>query len=289
MSTPVISVAGLQELLASGEAVTLLDVRWALGSTDGEKQYQRGHIPGAVYVDLETELSAPAGPGTGRHPVPSAEDFQRSARRWGITADTTVVAYDTTGNTAAARAWWLLRHAGFEAVYLLDGGLQAWHDAGLALQPGAVLPEPGKVELSWGKMPVVQMWDVPAVIQGGRLLDARARERYRGEREPVDPQAGHIPGAVSAPTAGNLTPGGLFRTPGELRGSFQALGVKPNEPLAVYCGSGVTAAHEVAALELAGYRAALYPGSWSQWSSTKGSPVAKGQEPGQWPGAAQRR
>lgn len=290
MSGPVLSVAGLQELLASGDPVVLLDVRWALGSTDGFKQYQRGHIPGAVYVDLEKELAAPAGKGAdGRHPLPDPEDFARTARGWGISRGDTVVAYDSVGGTSAARAWWLLRHAGLDSVYLLDGGVVAWHRAGLALEGGSVVPRPGDVELSWDHMPVVQMWDVPAILAGGTLLDARTKERYRGDREPVDPVAGHIPGAVNAPAAGNLTADGFFRSPEELRTSFEALGVRPDVPLAVYCGSGVTAAHEVAALELAGYRAALYPGSWSQWSATKGSPAAVGQKPGEWPGTGQRR
>lgn len=290
MTGPLIDVPGLQELLASGKSVVLLDVRWALGSTDGFKQYQRGHIPGAVYVDLEKELAAPAGKGAaGRHPLPDPQEFERTARGWGISEGDTVVAYDAVGGTSAARAWWLLRHAGLDAAYLLDGGVVAWHHAGLALEGGAAVPEPGDVKLSWGKMPVLEMWDVPAVLSDGKLLDARTRERYRGDREPVDPLAGHIPGAVSAPAAGNLTAEGIFRSPEELRASFEALGVRPDAPVAVYCGSGVTAAHEVAALELAGYRAALYPGSWSQWSATKGSPVAVGQKPGEWPGTGQRR
>lgn len=290
MSGPLIDVPGLQELLASGTSVVLLDVRWELGSTDGRKQYQRGHIPGAVYVDLEKELAAPAGKGAGgRHPLPDPEDFDRTARGWGISRGDTVVAYDAVGGTSAARAWWLLRHAGLESVFLLDGGVVAWHRAGLALEGGSVEPVPGDAALSWGKMPVLEMWDVPAVLAGGRLLDARARERYRGTREPVDPKAGHIPGAVSAPAADTLTAEGTFRAPEELRASFEALGVRADKPVAVYCGSGVTAAHQVAALELAGYRAALYPGSWSQWSVTKGSPVATGQKPGEWPGTGQRR
>ena len=291
MTGPVISVPSLQELLASGEPVVLLDVRWALGHTDGHKQYERGHIPGAVYVDLEKELAAPAGDGSGgRHPLPEPEDFHRTVRGWGINPGDTVVVYDAVSGTSAARAWWLLRHAGLESVYLLDGGIVAWHRAGFALQGGKVEPDPGSIELSWGRMPVVQMWDVPSVVATGRLIDARAKERYRGDREPVDPRAGHIPGAVNAPAADNLTEdGAFFRPPEELRTAYEALGVRRGDPVAVYCGSGVSAAHDVVALELAGYRAALYPGSWSQWSSTKGSPVAVGTQAGEWPGAAKRR
>ncbi|WP_337924945.1 sulfurtransferase [Arthrobacter jiangjiafuii] len=290
MNGPVIDVPGLQELLAAGGPVVLLDVRWALGSTDGFKQYQRGHIPGAVYVDLEKELAAPAGNGAaGRHPLPDPREFERTARSWGISAGDTVVVYDAVSGTSAARAWWLLRHAGMESVYLLDGGVVAWHRAGLALEGGSVVPRPGDVELTWDRMPILEMWDVPAQLAAGRLLDARAKERYRGDREPVDPIPGHIPGAVNAPATENLSAEGTFRSPGELRAAFGALGVRSGAPVAVYCGSGITAAHEVVALELAGYKAALYPGSWSQWSSTKGSPVATGQQPGEWPGTGQRR
>ncbi|MCC3267117.1 sulfurtransferase [Arthrobacter gengyunqii] len=290
MSGPVIDVHALQELLAKGEPVVLLDVRWALGHTDGHKQFERGHIPGAVYVDLEKELAAPAGNGSaGRHPLPDPEDFHRTVRRWGVNAGDTVVVYDAVSGTSAARAWWLLRHAGLEDVYLLDGGVVAWHRAGFALQGGAVVPAPGNVELSWGRMPVLEMWDVPAVVAAGRLLDARSRDRYRGDREPVDPQAGHIPGAVNAPTPQNLTEQGTFRTPEELRAAYEALGVRRDAPVAVYCGSGISAAHDVVALEMAGYRAALYPGSWSQWSSTKGSPVEVGTQAGEWPGTVKKR
>ena len=290
MTGPVIDVPGLQELLASGEPVVLLDVRWALGHTDGYKQYQRGHIPGAVFVDLEQELAAPAGTGAGgRHPLPAPQDFACTARGWGINPGDTVVVYDAVGGTSAARAWWLLRHAGLEPVYLLDGGVVSWHRAGLALEGGARTPVPGSIELSWDRMPVLQMWDVPAVVAEGRLLDARAKERYRGDREPVDPQAGHIPGAVNAPATENLTEEGTFRAPADLRAGFESLGVRRGAPVAVYCGSGVSAAHDVVALELAGYHAALYPGSWSQWSSTKGSPVAVGPQPGEWPGTAKKR
>ena len=290
MSGPVIDVPGLQKMLASGDPVVLLDVRWALGHTDGFKQYQRGHIPGAVFVDLEKDLAAPVGTGAGgRHPLPDPQEFERTARGWGINAGDTVVVYDAVSGTSAARAWWLLRHAGVDAVHLLDGGVVSWHRAGLALEGGNVVPVPGNVELSWGRMPVLQMWDVPAVVADGRLLDARAKERYRGDREPVDPQAGHIPGAVNAPAAENLTEEGTFRSPEELRAGFEALGVRRGAPVAVYCGSGVSAAHDVVALELAGYHAALYPGSWSQWSSTRGSPVAVGSQPGEWPGAVKKR
>jgi thiosulfate/3-mercaptopyruvate sulfurtransferase len=181
---------------------------------------------------------------------------------------------------AAARLWWMLRDAGVSEVYLLDGGLGAWRAAGLPREAGPVHPVPGDVELGTGRMPVADAGAAATWPQSGLLLDARAGERYRGEIEPVDPRAGHIPGAVSAPTAANLDQAGRFLAPAELRRRFESLGVQDGRPVAVYCGSGVTAAHEVAALELAGFSAALYPGSFSEWSNRPDLPVATGAEPG---------
>ncbi|WP_204249148.1 sulfurtransferase [Nocardia arizonensis] len=266
-----ISATELRDLLAQCP-IRLLDVRWALGDPDGPQHYLDGHIPGAIFVDMETELAGPPSPGEGRHPLPDIETLRRCARGWGIRDGDTVVVYDATGAMAAARAWWLLRWAGVADVRILDGGLPAWLAAGGDLATGAEPdPEPGDVELSPGQLPVV---DADAVASWqGVLLDARAGERYRGEVEPVDPQAGHIPGAISAPTTENLDADGRFRTVEELRGRFAAYGAGP---VAVYCGSGVTAAHQVAALAVAGVEAALYPGSWSQWSNDPKRPVATG-------------
>lgn len=261
----------------------VLDVRWALGMTDGHDQYRAGHLPGAVYVDLETELAAHASPAEGRHPLPSASAFQQAARRWGVSAGSRVVVYDSVGGTSAARAWWLLRYFGVDEVRILDGGLAAWTAEGLAVEPGDVTPEPGDVVVRPGGMPVVDADGAAELADGaGVLLDARAAERYRGEVEPVDPQAGHVPGAVSAPTAENLGADGRFRAAGDLRRRFGALGVSTGSTsegsgaVGVYCGSGVTAAHQVAALAVAGVDAALYPGSWSQWSNDPARPVAVG-------------
>ena len=252
----------------------LLDVRWRLGRTDGREQYLAGHLPGAVFVDLEAELAAPPSPATGRHPLPSLQALQAAARRWGLSNDSRVVVYDDTGGLAAARAWWLLRWGGLTDVAVLDGGLQAWTGE---LAGGDVRPEPGDVTLTGGGMPVLTADEAAALAQGdGVLLDARAGERYRGEVEPVDPRAGHVPGAVSAPTADNLDAEGRFRTAAVLSERFAALGVRPGTTVGVYCGSGVTAAHEVAALAEAGIEAALWPGSWSQWSSDPTRPVATG-------------
>jgi thiosulfate/3-mercaptopyruvate sulfurtransferase len=257
--------------------VLLLDVRWALGDDQGREKYLAGHLPGAVFVDLETELADPASPQLGRHPLPSSQRLQAAARRWGIGSGDRVVAYDATGGLAAARAWWLLRWGGLSDVRLLDGGLDAWVREGGSVETGDVVPEPGDVTLPGGGMPVLSMDDAAALPgSGGVLLDARAGERYRGEVEPIDPRAGHVPGARSAPTTENLAPDGTFRPATELRERFAAFGVQPGGTVGVYCGSGVTAAHEVAALAATGIEAALWPGSWSQWSNDPDRPVAAG-------------
>jgi thiosulfate/3-mercaptopyruvate sulfurtransferase len=262
----------------------VLDVRWALGMTDGHDQYRAGHIPGAVYVDLETELAAPASSAAGRHPLPSASAFQQAARRWGVSANSRVVVYDSVGGTSAARAWWLLRYFGAQDVRILDGGLAAWAAARLAVEPGDVTPAPGDLDVRPGGMPVLDADEAAALADGdGVLLDARAAERYRGEVEPVDPQAGHIPGAASAPTTENLRADGRFLSTADLKRRFGDLGVSTGSTsdtgsaaIGVYCGSGVTASHEVAALAVAGVGAALYPGSWSQWSNDPAREAATG-------------
>jgi thiosulfate/3-mercaptopyruvate sulfurtransferase len=255
----------------------LLDVRWQLGRTDGRQQYLDGHLPGAVFVDLETELAGPASPVEGRHPLPSLQALQSAARRWGLEDRSRVVVYDATGGLAAARAWWLLRWAGLSDVTILDGGLAAWTAAGGRLETGDVVPTVGDVTLIGGGMPVLTADEAATLAEGdGLLLDARAAERYRGEMEPVDPRAGHVPGAVSAPTTENLDADGRFRTAAVLEERFAALGARSGTTVGVYCGSGVTAAHEVAALATAGIEAALWPGSWSQWSNDPERPVAVG-------------
>lgn len=283
-------LVGVRELAADlrvGEGVDpaegaplLLDVRWALGMTDGHERYLAGHLPGAVYVDLESELAASPSPSEGRHPLPSTAELQDSARRWGVRASSRVVVYDTVGGTSAARAWWLLRYFGVADVRILDGGLPAWVRAGLPVEPGEVRRERGDVVLHPGHLPVLDADGAAEVADEGVLLDARAAERYRGEVEPVDPRAGHLPGAVSAPTTDNLGPDGCFLPDDALRERFADLGLSSDgEMPGVYCGSGVTASHEVAALATIGVTAALYPGSWSQWSSDPALPVATGARP----------
>lgn len=261
--------------LAALQHVRILDVRWRLDRPAGRPEYLEGHLPGAVYVDLDTELAAHGRPEDGRHPLPTVEALQASARRWGLRAGDTVVVYDDLKNLSAARAWWLLRYAGVADVRLLDGSLRAWTAAGLPLETGDVQPEPGDIDLTYGALPTIDIDGAAAFPEGGVLLDARAGERYRGEAEPVDPRAGHIPGARNAPTTGNVGPDGRFLDPAALRARFAEVGVVDGVPVAAYCGSGVTAAHEAVALTLAGFAPALYPGSWSQWSNQP-RPVATG-------------
>jgi thiosulfate/3-mercaptopyruvate sulfurtransferase len=277
---PLIDVAALDARLKSGQRTVLLDVRWKLGDPHGHQHYLEAHLPGALFVDLATELAAPARPERGRHPLPPLEQFQAAARRWGINEGDVVVAYDDSGNMSAARLWWMLRNAGFAEVYLLDGGLAAWRAAGLPVQGGTVQAVPGTITLRDGEMPAIDAAAAGSWAGHGVLLDARAGERYRGEFEPVDPRAGHIPGALSAPTTENVDASGRFLPADALRRRFAGLGASGDAPVAVYCGSGVNAAHEVAALELAGIRAALYPGSFSEWSNNLALPVATGSQPG---------
>ncbi|MEZ5187614.1 MAG: sulfurtransferase [Microbacterium sp.] len=271
--------AELDELMRSGRAPVVLDVRWRLGGPHGGDAYREAHIPGAVFADLDADLAAHGEPAEGRHPLPSAAAFEASVRRWGIDDGDTVVVYDDAMGFGPARAWWMLRDAGIDAR-VLDGGLAAWRAAGLPVASGDETAEPGTATLHPGQLPQLTIDEAAALAAGtdGVLLDARAGERYRGETEPIDPRAGHIPGAVSAPTTENIGPDGRLRSSADLRARFAALGVGDG-PVGVYCGSGVSAAQEILALAVAGYDAALYPGSWSQWSNTPDRPVATGDRP----------
>jgi thiosulfate/3-mercaptopyruvate sulfurtransferase len=287
-----ISAAGLAELLVAGPAPRILDVRWKLGGPPGRAEFRRGHLPGAVYVDLDTELAGHGEPADGRHPLPALADLQAAARGWGLDDGDTVVVYDDLGNMSAARAWWLLRNAGVRDVRLLDGGLAAWRAEGLPVVAGEEPVPAGSVTLAPGSLPTLDADAAAALAEDGVLLDARAAERYRGDTEPIDPRAGHIPGAINAPTGGNLDANGRFLSAAGLRARFEALGVRARSApgdgvdVGVYCGSGVTAAHEAVALTLAGFTPALYPGSWSQWANLPDRPVATGAEPGAGTGAS---
>ncbi|WP_327590284.1 sulfurtransferase [Nonomuraea sp. NBC_00507] len=269
--SPLISPDGLAAL---GD-VALLDVRWRLGGPPGIELYREGHIPGAVYCDLDTDLAAPPGAG-GRHPLPAPDAFQSAMRRLGVGEDRPVVVYDDVGSTVAARAWWALRYFGHHDVRVLDGGLSAWSAAGLPTTKEAPAVKEGDFTARPGGMPVLTAGGAADVAAEGVLLDARAAERYRGEVEPVDPVAGHVPGAVSAPTTENVGPDGRFLDAAVLRARFAELGVGDGVRAGAYCGSGVTAAHEVLALEVAGLPAALYVGSWSNWVADPSRPVATG-------------
>ncbi|NEE03597.1 sulfurtransferase [Phytoactinopolyspora halotolerans] len=275
-SNLLISADELRERLRQDPPPILLDVRWKLGGPDGADEYARGHLPDAVFVDLERELSGPVTPDSGRHPLPDVADLEATLRRAGVRTDSDVVVYDDWGGMSAARAWWLLRWGGMTAVRVLDGGLSAWRAVGGDVTADVPSPEPGDVVLTPGSMLTVAADQAAELARTGVLLDARAGERYRGESEPVDPVAGHIPGAVNAPTTENTTAEGRFRVPDELRERFAALGVDPSTPVGVYCGSGVTAAHEVLALATVGIEAALYPGSWSEWIRDPSRPVETG-------------
>jgi thiosulfate/3-mercaptopyruvate sulfurtransferase len=274
-ATPIISADALAEMLSSApERPAVLDVRWELGGPPGREQYEQGHIPGAVFVDLDTELAAPAGR-RGRHPLPDAGAFTASMRAAGVSAARPVVAYDAASSVAAARAWWLLRYFGHPRVAVLDGGVAAWVAAGHPLSTEAPTVEAGDFEARPGAMPLIDAAGAAELAARGVLLDARAPERFRGEHEPVDPVAGHIPGARNLPSSENVGADGRFLAPDALREAFERAGAAGGVEVGAYCGSGVSAAHEVLAAELAGFRAALYPGSWSEWITDPGRPVAR--------------
>ncbi|WP_205687544.1 sulfurtransferase [Cellulomonas endophytica] len=270
----------LAALLAGPRPPVVLDVRWSLAAPDGRAAHRQARVPGSVYVDLETELAGHGAPTDGRHPLPAVADLQAAARRWGVRTGDGVVVLDDLGGRSAARAWWLLRWAGLAEVRLLDGGLAAWRAAGLPLEAGEPAPvPPGDVVLRSGALPTVDADGAAALAARGVLLDARAGARYRGETEPVDPRAGHIPGALSAPTDENLDADGRFLPVAALEARFAALGLPAGGTVGVSCGSGVTAAHEALALELTGRRPVLFPGSWSAWSNDPARPVAVGARP----------
>ncbi len=273
-----ISVSELAAALAGPTPPVVLDVRWSLGGPPGRPLYDAGHVPGAVYVDLEAVFSGPHGDG-GRHPMPSAEQVSSAMRAAGVRNGSPVVVYGPPDGFAAARAWWCLRYFGATDVSVLDGGYAAWAAAGEPVSTSAPSVEAGDFVAKPGSMPLLDAESAAALARTGILADARAGERYRGEVEPIDPVGGHIPGAVSVPTKDNLDASGLF-LPGErLRARFDELGLANGE-LGVYCGSGISAAQEVLALELAGIPAALYVGSWSDWVSDPSRPVATGADPG---------
>ena len=291
---PLLDVPTLAQRLDGPRPPVLLDVRWRLGGPPGAGTYRAGHLPGAVFVDLDRDLSAAPGP-AGRHPLPAAGSFQATMRRAGVSDGREVVLYDEADATAAARGWWLLSYYGHNAARVLDGGYRAWVATGQPVVAGdQAASAPGDFTARPGHMPLLDADGAAHLARHGILLDARAPERYRGEVEPLDPVAGHIPGALSAPTLHNVHPDGRFLPEADLRARFASLGVPATDGTSAagardcgadvqvgsYCGSGVTAAHEVLALTIAGMPAALYVGSWSHWVSDPARPVATGPAPG---------
>lgn len=266
----VLVTASELELLIAGEVPpVVLDVRWQLTQPDGRAAYLDGHVPGAVYAAMEDDLTDHGVPGRGRHPLPSGAAVQAAARRWGIDDGSTVVVYDDWNRAGSARAWWVLKAAGLGDVRILDGGLAAWQGP---LEKGDVRPAPGHVTVAYddlyaGAMPTLHADDVAAL--GSALADARAPERFRGDVEPVDPVAGHIPGAINVPSTSLLDTAGRFLPDADLATALAGV-------TGAYCGSGVTASVAVAALAVLGVDGALFPGSWSQWSGEAGRPIATG-------------
>ena len=267
MTNPLVSCEELGTLLGS---VSVLDVRYRLEEPDGLPAFTAGHVPGAAYVDLDRDLSGTPGRG-GRHPLPDQERFGAAMRSAGVSATRPVVVYDDWGGRTAARCWWLLRHHGHDDVRVLDGGWSAWRAAGGEVETGRPAVAPGDFIPGPGRLQLLAAEDVLAFP--GVLVDARASERFRGEEEPVDPVAGHIPGAVNVPTEANLAEDGRFLPPGELHAIYAPL---EGREVAAYCGSGVTACHDLLALAVLGVEGALYPGSWSEWVTDPQRPVARG-------------
>ncbi len=249
----------------------VIDFRWYLQGRHGRDEYSRGHIPGAVFIDLEDVTGKEGG---GRHPLPTASQFEDAVRGAGINPDTRVVVYDDTGASVAARLWFLLGYFGHHAQAVLDGGLQSW---GAPLTTTMRRVQAGTFRAQPPDESRVLHFDAVRRLRGVPLIDARAGERYRGEREPIDPKAGHIPGAISAPFTETLDAEGRFKSPDELRARYARLGA--GNGAVFYCGSGVNATHHVLAMEVAGLpNARIYAGSWSDWSS-RDAPVATGDSP----------
>ena len=276
-----ITVTELAAVIEAGDPLSVLDVRWRVDEPDGRPAYLEGHIPGAVYVSLDDELSDHTLTGRGRHPLPSGRRLQAAARQWGIRDDSLVVVSDDWNRAGSARAWWVLTAAGLTNVRILDGGLAAWRSAGHTVEAGAVAPRPGNVtvpqdDLYAGSRPTLTAEQAGA--GSVTLLDARAPERFRGDVEPLDPVAGHIPGAQNLPSTAVLASDGTFLGDYALRQLLTDRGIDPDAPVGAYCGSGVTASVTIAALAAMGRDAALFPGSWSQWSSDSTRPVARGSE-----------
>ena len=267
---PLIDAARLQEMLVAGPAPVVIDVRWRLGGPSARQEYVSGHVPGAVFLELDQDICGPPG-GRGRHPLPDPAHLQAVLRRIGLHDDSRVVVYDGGDGLAAARTWWTLRWAGLDQVYVLDAGYPAWDGPASRDEP---VPVPGDVVVRPGSMPAVDADGARELAAAGRLVDVRTAERYRGEAEPIDPVAGHIPGAVNLP--GFEAAGGRFASPDLLRERYRHL---PEGRVGAYCGSGVTAARTVLGMTIAGLDPVLYVGSWSEWITDPRREIATGPKP----------
>ena len=258
---PLVDVDWLRAELGQ-PGLRVVDCRWRLGRPGaGREAYLAGHVPRAAFLDLDTDLADPPGE-RGRHPLPDPARFAAAARAAGVSAGSRVVAYDEAGEGGAARLWWLLRHFGHDDVAVLDGGLTAWREEGGELVPGEEHPPAGDFTARPRDDDAAEADEIEA--GGLTLIDARAAERYDGRVEPVDPVAGHIAGAANVPF-GELALGGRYLPPAELRERLEQAGATEEGEFVAYCGSGVSACTLVLAAELAGLRARLYPGSWSEW------------------------
>ena len=282
MPSPLITASELDRLRAAGQPHTVvIDCSFDLTApAAGRDSYQQAHIPGAYYLHLDNELSGPKTGVNGRHPLPDAELFVARLRALGVNDDTLVVAYDAQGGMYAARLWWLLRWVGHAAVAVLDGGKNAWIAAGLPVEQGAT-PDPEVGGQLTRKASLVRTVDADALLANlGQpsmlVVDARAADRFRGENETLDPVGGHIPGAVNRVFRDNLDPFGFYKSPAELRAAFEPLvGDHPMHEIVHQCGSGITAAHNLLAMEIAGMKGSkLYPGSWSEWCADPARPIA---------------
>ncbi|MGL5865630.1 MAG: sulfurtransferase [Dermatophilaceae bacterium] len=273
-----VTADNLADLLERRQAVAV-DVQYELLGRPSRELYDSGHLPGAGHLELDTALAGVPG-ARGRHPLPEPDPLEAALRSCGIDDHTEVVVYDQRTSLAAARAWWVLRWAGHPQVRVLDGGLAAWTRAGYPTTTESPTLLQGGIRVRPGSVPVLDVDTAAEMARRGVLLDARAPERYRGEVEPIDPVAGHIPGAVNLPATDLLTNDGTFRAPDAVRARAAVAGVHRDTPVGTSCGSGVTAAQLALALFTAGLDAVPYVGSWSEWVAERSRPVAVGPDPG---------
>lgn len=278
MSAPALVTLDELETLLARREVAVLDVQYALRGIPGRELYAAAHLPGAPFLDLDAALAGPPG-ARGRHPLPDPVVLQDALRTAGLDDDTQVVVYDQQTSLGAARAWWVLRWAAHPQVRVLDGGLAAWQRAGLPVTTEIPSPAPGSITVRPGSVPVLDAEGAASMARAGVLLDVRAPERYRGETEPIDHTAGHVPGAVNLPMTDLLAPDGTFLPPEQVRRAAAAVGVHRDTPVGTSCGSGVTAAQMSLALASAGIDSVPYVGSWSEWIEDPSRPVALGAEP----------